>query len=77
MTKNDSLKDMRIILYYTGNILVGVALLTIIPLLTALFEHDAASAADFTLSLGATLTLGATFCLLGNKGEQAGWKHGM
>ncbi len=77
MTKNDSLKDMRIILYYTGNILVGVALLTIIPLLTALFEHDAASAADFSISLGVTLTLGATFCLLGNKGEQAGWKHGM
>jgi len=77
MKKNDSLKDMRIILYYTGNILVGVALLNIIPLLTALIERDAASAADFTLSLGATLTLGAALSLLGNNGERAGWKHGM
>jgi len=77
MTKNNSLKDMRIILYYTGKILVGVALLNIIPLLTALIEGDAASAADFTVSLGATLTLGAGLALLGTGGTRAGWKHGM
>lgn len=77
MTQHTGLSDIRIILYYSGEILIGVGLLNIIPLLTALFEGDAASAADFTLSLGVTLTLGAGLGLLGKDGSHANRKHGM
>jgi trk system potassium uptake protein TrkH len=69
--------DFRIILSYTGKVIVGVGLLMLVPLATALAFGEWAAAFDFTIGLGAALTVGCGLAALGAKGARPTWMHGM
>jgi trk system potassium uptake protein TrkH len=77
MKKWSRLGDVQIIFHYTGKIIVGVSFLTLIPLAVAVAEADLASAVDFLISFGVTLTLGAGLALSGTNGKRPSWAHGM
>lgn len=77
MSVSSRWEDIKIVLHYTGEITVGVAALTLIPLVTALVSGEYACAADFLLSFGAILTLGAGLAAIGVTERRPGWMHGM
>ncbi|MFZ2635735.1 MAG: TrkH family potassium uptake protein [Rectinemataceae bacterium] len=77
MRTSSKWEDIRLILHYTGKIIIGVAALDLIPLATALASGEYASAVDFLLSFGAALTLGAGLSAFGVTTRRPGWMHGM
>jgi trk system potassium uptake protein TrkH len=71
------IEDWKLICSYTGKVLIGVACLLVLPLLTALALGEWASLVDFSLSLGAALTIGCAMALLGATKRRPTWMHGM
>lgn len=69
--------DFRLIGYYTGKVTVGVGILMLVPLATALLCREWAAAADFAVGLGAALAVGYGLCLLGASRREPNWLHGM
>ncbi len=70
-------RDLGIVLHYTGKILAGYSFLCLIPALTSLLAGEYAPAADFFLSFGAILTVGASLAAFCRNGSRPGWMHGM
>ncbi len=78
--KNKPLKSWKIIFYYTGYIILGGAMLMIIPFLTSLLFTEWNTALDFVISCSITTILGLFFLYLGSMTKQnkscVQWKHG-
>jgi trk system potassium uptake protein len=77
MVLRPSLDDVKLIVSYTGKVVIGVGLLLPIPLATSLIAAEWACAARFALSLGATLAAGFLLAALGETRAKATWMHGM
>lgn len=80
--KNNSMiySDFLIISYYTGHIVLGTALLMIIPIVTALFLQEWRPFLDFIISMSISLLIGFAMIFFGwhtrSKSMHVEWKHG-
>lgn len=52
-------KDIRIVLYYTGLFVIGIGVLMVIPLLTAILFQEWNAALDYMVGISAALLIGA------------------
>jgi trk system potassium uptake protein TrkH len=77
MTVKPTLDDVKLVLSYTGKVVIGVAILLIIPMLTAVAAGEWDCLVYFALSLGISLSIGFLFAALGATDKKAGWMHGM
>lgn len=70
----------RVICYYTGWVVIGTALLMLIPLLTALLLREWSPALDFLIGFSVSVLAGAGLLLLGGLGRgcryRLQWMHG-
>lgn len=76
-TKHDNLK---LILYYTGYIILGIAMLMSIPLITAIFFKEWNVVLDFIISMSISANIGILFIILCKKSKDTikfEWKHGL
>ncbi len=75
-----SFSSSKIICYYTGCIIIGIALLMIIPLATSLLSCEWNPALDFLISMAVTVTIGLKLIIIGIETKKnkayVGWKHG-
>jgi trk system potassium uptake protein TrkH len=69
--------DLRLIAGYTGKVTVGVGLLMLVPLATAVAFGEWSSAVDFAIGLGTSLTVGCALAWLGATRAKPTWVHGM
>ncbi len=77
MISRPYISDYRLISFYTGKIVSGVAMLMLVPLATAVFCREWASFFDFLISGGITLIIGMIFLMLGERKAQLRWLHAM
>ncbi|KGK85788.1 potassium transporter TrkG [Clostridium sp. HMP27] len=76
-TKHDNLK---LILYYTGYIILGIAMLMSIPLITAIVFREWNVVLDFIISMSISVNIGICFIMLCKKSKdniKFEWKHGL
>lgn len=77
MRDKRKLDDLKIILYYSGKVIIGEALLYIVPFAVALFRAEYASALDFFIGFCCAMTIGALMCALCITKRKPNWTHGM
>ena len=75
-----SLLNSKIICYYTGCIVIGIAILMIVPLVTSFLSCEWNPVFDFLISIAVTITIGLTLIIIGIKTKEnkayVQWKHG-
>lgn len=75
-----SFSSSKIICYYTGCIVIGVAMLMIIPLATSLLSCEWNPALDFLISIAVTMAIGLMLIIIGIKTKEnkayVQWKQG-
>ena len=77
MKPSSRLRDLGIVLHYTGIILLGFSSLCLLPVLTSLIAGEYAVATDFFLSFSVILTAGAGLAAFCEGSRRPGWIHGM
>lgn len=77
MKDKRKLDDLKIILYYSGKVIIGEATLYIVPLIVALVRGEWASAVDFLASFGFAMAIGSLLCGFCATKRRPGWMHGM
>ncbi len=77
MIVKPGIDDLRLIASYTGKVLVGVGLLLLIPIATAIVSGEWSACVDFIVSLGAVLCVGFLLAAFGATKCRATWMHGM
>jgi len=77
MSDKRKLDDLKIILYYSGKVIIGEAMLYTVPLLVALVRGEWASAVDFLTSFGFAMATGSLLCGFCATKRKPGWMHGM
>ncbi|MFH1577486.1 MAG: potassium transporter TrkG, partial [Candidatus Omnitrophota bacterium] len=77
MLLRPQLKDIKIVTYYLGNIIIGLSLTLVLPLIMAFFNHETNPALDFGISLLIGLIVGLILIILCKTGEDLNWMHGM
>jgi len=75
-----SFSSSKIICYYTGCIVIGIALLMLIPLVTSFLLREWNPVLDFLISIAITTAVGLTLIIIGIKTREnkvyVQWKHG-
>jgi len=72
------LDDVRVISFFTGKIIIGIGILMVIPLLTAIYFQEWTICVDFLIGVGLTITVGNIMSILGFTSRQRPtWIHGM
>ena len=70
----------KIICYYTGWVVIGVAILMLIPLFTALLNNELNPLLDFLISITISISVGLILIMIGiktkNNKSYVQWKHG-
>lgn len=77
LTIRPKLADYRLVLFYTGRIIQGVAFLMVVPLIVSLFYGEWPILVDFAISALLSWIIGIVFERLGSRQRQPGWIHGM
>jgi trk system potassium uptake protein len=77
MILKPTIEDAKLILSYTGKVVIGVAILLLIPKATALAAGEWDSLVYFALSLGLSLSIGFILCGVGVTDRRPTWMHGM
>lgn len=77
MIVKPTLEDARLILSYTGKVVIGVAALLAVPILAALAAGEWDCLVYFSLSLGLSLAVGFLLAALGATDRRPSWMHGM
>ncbi len=77
---SSSVSSIEIICYYTGYIILGTALIMLIPILTSLIFTEWLPFLDFVISMAISMLVGLSMVLLGKRTHQfkanIQWKHG-
>ena len=79
-TAKRNINDLKIISYYTGYIVIGTALLMLIPIITSIILKEYEPLIDFIISMNISLITGFTLIILGNENKDKiymEWKHGL
>ncbi len=71
------LKDIRIVGYYAGKIVVGIGLLMLIPLVLALVFHEPDPALDFAVGIAVCILAGFSLTVVCYTRQEPSWMHGM
>lgn len=75
-----SFLNLKIICYYTGCIIIGIALLMVIPLVTSLVSSEWNPVLDFLISIAITTIVGLLLIIIGRETREnkifVQWKHG-
>lgn len=77
---NKSLFDIKIIIYYTGYVIMGTAFLMIIPILISILFKEWNALFDFIISINISISLGIIMIMFGKKYKNNAnieWKHGL
>jgi len=69
--------DFKIIGLYTGKVIIGLALLMIVPLAMALSFGEWNPAIDFAMAIGACLSFGLTSEIFCQTTQEPKWSHGL
>jgi trk system potassium uptake protein TrkH len=69
--------DFKIIGLYTGKVLIGLALLMIVPLAMALSFGEWNPAIDFAIAIGACLSFGLASEIICQTTQEPKWSHGL
>jgi len=77
MLVRPGIEDWKLVCRYTGQVLIGIACLIVLPALTAVAFREWASLVDFLVGLGAALALGSAMALAGATDRRPTWMHGM
>jgi len=77
MLVRPGIEDWKLVCRYTGQVLIGIACLIVLPALTAVAFREWASLVDFLVGLGAALALGSAMALAGATDRKPTWMHGM
>jgi len=77
MRDKRKLDDLKIVLYYSGKVIIGEAFLYFVPFVVALFRGEYASALDFIISFGFAMTIGSLLCTVCVTNRKPSWTHGM
>jgi trk/ktr system potassium uptake protein len=77
MISRPYLSDYRLISFYIGKIILGVAIIMLIPLLTAAVFAEWNPFFDFLTAIGASAIVGMLFLFLGDKEQKLRWLHSM
>ncbi|WP_270942839.1 TrkH family potassium uptake protein [Romboutsia lituseburensis] len=75
-----NINDVKVISYYTGYIVIGTALLMLIPILTSIILKEYEPLIDFIISINISLIIGFGLILIGNTNKDKiymEWKHGL
>lgn len=72
--------NLKIICYYTGCIIIGIALLMVIPLVTSFVSSEWNPVLDFLISIAITTIVGLLLLIIGRETREnkifVQWKHG-
>lgn len=74
------ISDLKVISYYTGFIVIGIAILMIIPIIIAISLKEYEPLIDFIISINISLIIGFLLMILGNSKKEKiymEWKHGL
>ena len=78
--QTSTFKSWKIVSYYTGYIIVGGALIMLLPIITSLLFAEWNPALDFVISASITVIIGLLFLFFGRQTRQnkayVQWKHG-
>ncbi len=80
MKTSRTLNDLMLVSYYTGYVIIGTALLMVIPLFTSLLMQEWESLVDFLISLDIALIAGLSLVMAGRKSRNKvlfQWRHGL
>ena len=77
MILRPQLQDIKIVGQYSGRMILGLGLLMLIPLLTALIFGETSAALDFVISASFCLIAGYILTLVCFTRKELRWKHGM
>ncbi len=77
MLLRPQIKDIKIVIYYLGKIIIGLGLTFIIPLAIALINNEINPAIDFGISFLINLVIGLTLTILCKTREDLNWMQGM
>jgi trk system potassium uptake protein len=77
MIVKPTIADAKLVLAYTGKVIVGVAALLLIPMATAAIAREWDCLVYFSLSLGIALSIGFLLAILGKTDRKPTWMHGM
>lgn len=73
--------DIWVICYYTGYVIMGIALLMLIPIVTSIIFAEINPLIDFIISISIAVICGLSLILLGRKAKENNiymqWKHGL
>jgi trk system potassium uptake protein TrkH len=69
--------DLKVIGLYTGRIVIGVGLLMVVPLVTALAAAEWAAVIDFVIGMCACLALGLAAEIACRTAREPTWTHGL
>jgi trk system potassium uptake protein TrkH len=69
--------DFQLIGYFTGKIIIGIGLLMLIPIVTALIFGEWPVMVDFIIGFGLALTIGYLMTYIGTTNHKPNWIHGM
>ena len=72
-----TLEDAKLVLSYTGKVVIGVAILLVLPMATAVAAREWDCLAYFSLSLGLALCVGFLLVAAGATSRRPTWMHGM
>lgn len=72
-----TLRDIKIIGYYLGKIIIGLGILTSIPLVVSLLFKEINPACDFIISASISLILGFILILIFKTNDDPNWMQGM
>jgi trk system potassium uptake protein TrkH len=70
-------EDFRLICSYAGKVLIGVGILMLVPIFTALALAEWSALFDFLIGLGAALAIGCGLAWLGATKMKPAWIHGL
>lgn len=77
MVLRPTTQDYRIILFNTGKVVIGLAVLMNLPLLTSIIMGEWSVAVDFGLSISVSLAVGFLLTILFHTDRPLQWMHGM
>ena len=77
MLLKPQIKDIKIVTYYLGKIIIGLSLVLILPLVLALANQEINPALDFGISLLVSLIAGISLITLCKTEEDINWMQGM
>ncbi|MBU0549391.1 MAG: TrkH family potassium uptake protein, partial [Candidatus Omnitrophica bacterium] len=77
MLLKPQIKDIKIVTYYLGKIIIGLSLLLALPLILGVYNGEINPAFDFAISMLVGLIIGLILVSLCKTTEDLNWMHGM